>query len=101
MTDRIRFTGWESTSRRETIVEGGYYIVLPDGRLVSGRPYRPKGVTYLAKIPEAFEVDTERGCIQGRAGDYLAVGLMGEMYVVKAGQLGQRYDEVIDVAFLE
>ena len=101
MTDPVLFIGWESSSRRETIVEGGMFIVMPDGRLLDGRPYLPKGVTYLAKMPEAFQIDTERGVLKGRSGDYMAVGLMGEMFVVKAGQVAQRYDEVVDVAFLE
>ena len=100
MTERVRFNGWESTERREKIVEGGFYVVLPDGKLLQGKPYAPKGITYLMKMPVAFEVETMEGVVNGKAGDYLAVGLKGEMYPVRAAMVPIRFDEVVDVDFV-
>ena len=36
-----------------------------------------------ARIDEPFEVQTLEGTMTGNAGDYLAIGVRGEMYLVK------------------
>lgn len=33
------------------------------------------------QIPEAFEVETLEGVMKGKAGDWLMVGITGELYV--------------------
>lgn len=34
-----------------------------------------------AKIPEPFEVETMEGIMKGKSGDWLMVGVTGELYV--------------------
>lgn len=49
-----------------------------DFRLYIKRPIPIKA----ARVPEEFEVETLEGTMRGKAGDYLVIGVAGEMYPV-------------------
>ena len=46
------------------------------------------------QMPEPFEVETLEGTMQGKAGDWLMVGVRGEMYPCDAGVFAESYDLV-------
>jgi hypothetical protein len=45
-------------------------------------PYLKTVPTWMKQMNKAFEVDTLEGKMKGKKGDYLAVGVDGEMYPV-------------------
>jgi len=49
-----------------------------------------------AQINEPFEVQTIEGTMQGAAGDYLLIGVRGEMYPVKKEIFEETYQPVED-----
>jgi hypothetical protein len=100
VTERLVYPGSASTERRRKIVEGGMYLVLPDGRMLTGRAYRPKGLVYMTSMPVPFDVTMDAGGIdRGFAGDALAVGFTGELYVIRASQRPY-YEEVADIEYV-
>lgn len=46
------------------------------------------------QIQEAFEVETMEGIMQGKAGDWLIVGIHGEMYPIDKEIFDKTYDIV-------
>ena len=44
------------------------------------------------RMQEAFEVETLEGLMRGKAGDWLMVGLYGEMYPIDAEIFEKTYD---------
>jgi hypothetical protein len=57
------------------------------------RPYRKTTVTFAARVPVPFSVLTMEGHMYGQAGDYLAVGVKGEMYPSAAAVFEESYEE--------
>ncbi len=47
------------------------------------------------QIPERFTVETMEGILEGKAGDYLMIGIKGEMYPCDKAIFDETYD-VID-----
>jgi len=43
---------------------------------------RKTSFTYVVKMEEDFECQTMEGLVTGKSGDYLAVGVMGEVYPI-------------------
>ena len=57
-----------------------------DGALaVDGRPFVPyvkQTLTYAVQMDEPFMVETPEGDHSGKKGDFLAIGIAGEMYPI-------------------
>ena len=58
------------------------------------KPYRKTSITYAVQIGEPFQVHTLEGLHDGKAGDWLAVGLHGEMYPIDADVFAATYEEI-------
>lgn len=59
------------------------------------KKYRKKPVVIKAmKMPREFDIDTLEGTMKGKKGDYLIVGVRGEMYPCDAEIFEETYDEV-------
>ena len=58
--------------------------------------YRKTVLTFAAQIDHPFEVWTNEGAMQGKAGDYLAVGAAGEMYPIDRAVFETTYEAVAD-----
>ena len=72
-----------------------------DGRhWVDGEEFKPRGVrkyrkTALARavqMTEPFQVETLEGTMEGRAGDWLMIGVSGEMYPCDAEVFKKSYE---------
>lgn len=48
----------------------------------------------VARIDESFEIETLEGVMKAKAGDYLIVGVSGELYACEAAIFHQTYDIV-------
>lgn len=58
------------------------------------RAYRKTVLTYMARSEEAFEVETIEGVMTGKPGDYVAIGIHGEMYPVDRAVVEDSYEGV-------
>jgi hypothetical protein len=56
--------------------------------------FRKTALTYAIPMAEAFVVDTLEGRMEGKPGDYLAIGVAGEMYPVDAAVMAASYEAV-------
>ena len=67
---------------------------------VDGKKFKPDGVreyrkTALARavqMTEIFQVETLEGIMEGQAGDWLMIGVNGEMYPCDAGVFDKSYE---------
>ena len=87
----LHFNGGKDPSRR-AYVESHPDIPFQPG-VTLFRAYRKTTLTYAAKVSLPFEVDTLEGLHTGNAGDYLAVGVHGEMYPIEAAVFETTYEE--------
>ena len=67
--------------------------------MVGGRAefkrYVKKPIPIQAKqMSEPFSVETKEGTMQGKAGDYLIIGIRGEQYPCDKGIFEESYEEV-------
>ena len=58
--------------------------------------FRKTTLTYARRIDVPFEVETEEGLMQGKAGDWLAIGAYGEAYPIDADVFADTYEEAFD-----
>ena len=66
---------------------------IPEDAPVSFRVYRKKPVTIFASpIHEAFEVMTPNGAVHAEAGEYLVMGVEGELYPIKESIFKKTYE---------
>jgi len=56
------------------------------------KTYRKKTLTQAVRMPEAFSVETLEGTMEGKAGDYLMIGINGEMYPCDAEIFAKTYE---------
>jgi hypothetical protein len=63
-------------------MENKQIATLPDPRS-TGLEYRKTATVWAVQMPEAFEVQTQEGVMQGRAGDFLCQGPAGERWPIK------------------
>ena len=88
----LHFDGKKNPERRE------YVETLPekpiDPLADRFRAYLKMTLTYAAQVSVPFTVDTLEGLHSGNAGDYLAVGVHGEMYPIDAAVFEATYEEV-------
>ena len=72
----------------------------PDRRMAAARgdagmrEYRKTATIYAVRMAEAFQVHTIEGLHDGKAGDWLAIGVAGEMYPIDAEVFAATYEEV-------
>ena len=64
--------------QRRKLVERGEYRELE----LDFHGYAKTGLAYAAQVPQEFTVETIEGVMAGQAGDYLAIGVNGEMYPI-------------------
>ena len=81
------FDGHRDIKRRIRVEREGSLPIVTNGYDINERlffePFRKTALTYAAQINEPFVVNTIEGDNQvGQAGDFLVVGLAGEMYPV-------------------
>ena len=61
------------------------------------KTYRKTATIKAKKMPIAFKCDTLEGDdIRGKAGDYLAQGVKGELYPIDQKIFEQTYEEVVE-----
>ena len=81
-----KYDGRKNPSRRALLESDA--VFLPEYK-----EYRKKTTIFARKEPEEFEVLTLEGLHTGKAGDYLAVGIHGEMYPIDATVFEDSYEE--------
>lgn len=54
--------------------------------------YRKKVLARAIQMPEAFSVETLEGVMEGKAGDWLMIGVEGEMYPCDAAVFERSYE---------
>lgn len=86
----MRFDGKKHPTRFNSVANGEK---IP-GTRVRFLPYRKRTVTYAVRMREPFEVETIEGLHEGKAGDYLAVGIHGEMYPIDADVFKESYEPI-------
>lgn len=92
----LHFDGRKDPARR-VAAEGAKWplsIIASPEFISNFRPYRKTPLTYAARMTEPFEVATLEGLHTGRAGDYLAIGVHGEMYPIDAAVFEATYEPV-------
>lgn len=74
----------------------------PEGNhFTGGKPFYPTGVREYRKIAlsravrmsEPFSVETLEGTMEGKAGDWLMIGIDGEMYPCDASIFAKTYEK--------
>jgi len=58
------------------------------------REYRKKTTIKAVRMEKAFAVLTLEGTVHGKAGDWLARGVKGELYPIAADVFDRTYEEV-------
>lgn len=88
----MRFDGRKLASRRRALEEHGD-LTHPS---VPGTfaEYRKSTTIFAIRVDQPFEVDTLEGRHTGKAGDYLAVGIHGEMYPIDAAVFAASYERI-------
>ena len=71
------------------LVDGKPYDPMPAAKL-----YRKKTLTRAAHMHEPFSVETLEGTMEGKAGDWLMIGVNGELYPCDAGVFERSYEPV-------
>ena len=71
-------------------------VKMADNTLISfdEKTYKKKSVIYAIQIHEDFEVETLEGIMKGKAGDFLAQGVKGELYPIDKDIMKESYEEV-------
>lgn len=101
-----RFHGKKDPDRRIELEEvQGALVAVPadeidythgmkrDGTIsLAFQEYRKTATVYAVRIDEPFEVDTLEGLHSGKAGDFLAVGVAGEMYPIDGAVMAASYE---------
>lgn len=90
----LRFDGRKDPERRAAAERMTDEMIVANGLVLYPRPFRKTTLTYATKIPVDFEVETLEGLHTGKAGDFLAIGVHGEMYPIDAGVMASSYEPV-------
>lgn len=92
----LRFDGKHNDQRRTAAEAGFVQEPTPDGVTMglTVRPFRKTLLTYAVQIHEPFEVDTLEGMHSAKAGDWLAIGPVGEMYPIANSVFEKSYELV-------
>jgi hypothetical protein len=86
--DTLHFDGQKDPDRRRRIETGNWVGIEDQSRFL---PYVKTTATYALRINQPFTVDTPEGVHEGKAGDWLAVGIHGEMYPIDAAVFEESY----------
>lgn len=84
----LQFDGLADPARRELAARN----LLPSAGPFA--EYRKTSTILAHRMAGPFEVLTDAGLMQGQAGDYLAIGVAGEMYPIAADVFDQSYEPV-------
>lgn len=90
----MHYDGKRDKERRKMVERGEYRDLRP----LDFYGFSKSGLTYAAKVPEDFTVETIEGVMDGHAGDYLAIGAQGEMYPIAADIFEATYKRARDFA---
>jgi hypothetical protein len=96
----LRLNGQKDEDRRAALERGEWAV--DDADLAAGTAfipstwgeYRKRTTTFATRMTQAFEVDTIEGLHTGKAGDWLAIGIHGEMYPIDADVFAATHEEV-------
>ena len=79
---------------RHAIIEKEKYTKDEVIRLMNVGDFKKKPIVIQAcQIPEEFEVETLEGTMKGKAGDWLIIGVKGEMYPCDDEIFKETYEE--------
>lgn len=67
-----------------------------EGPVYAGKQYRKRTSIYAVQLAEEFEVTTLEGLHRGKAGDWLAMGIAGELYPIDQQVFQDSYELVED-----
>ena len=84
-----RFDGLPDPVRRDALDEGAESAVRE-----GWAEYRRTTTTWARRMRHRFEVETMEGTMTGQRGDWLAVGIEGEMYPIAASVFEKSYEPV-------
>lgn len=96
----LRFKGGKDRKRRLAVENDGAVDVdmdvdgVPLGMTLWPRAFRKTALTYAVPMVEPFTVETLEGVMQGKPGDWLAIGAAGEMYPIDAAVFAATHEEV-------
>lgn len=95
----IRLDGRKDPDRRAAVERGEWPIDDADLRrgdifLPDMEEYRKRTTIYAHRMQQPFQVHTIEGLHDGKAGDWLAVGIAGEMYPIDAVVFAESYEKV-------
>jgi hypothetical protein len=90
----IKLNGQKNSQRRIEADITGFVVVPelgPDTGFHVSRAFKTTP-TFVTQVLEPFEVDTLEGVHTGKAGDYLAIGIHGEMYPIDKDVFDATYE---------
>lgn len=92
-----RFDGKKDPERRVFAEEHGAIPTLAyETMTIAASEYRKTATIYAARMEEPFVVVTLEGVMEGKAGDFLALGVAGELYPIDAAVMAASYEKVDD-----
>jgi hypothetical protein len=90
------FEGIKDEQRRTDAAMG---LIDVDGNPF--RPYKKQPITFAVQMHEPFRVETLEGDMEGKDGDYLAIGIHGEMYPIQREVFEATYTSVDGALYAE
>jgi len=80
--------------RIERLESGEHIVHNGEIDLGDARFYRKKVLTRAIKMNEPFSVETMEGTMEGKPGDWLMIGIRGEMYPCDSKVFMRTYEPV-------
>lgn len=91
--DVVRFNGAKNPDRRKRVENGS---PLDTEFPVAMEEFHKTANIYAVKMPVEFEVVTPEGTMKGKKGDWLALGVGGELYPIDGALFAVTYERVGD-----
>jgi hypothetical protein len=89
----ITFEGRKNPHRRYEAEDRPAFLAIPE--LPDDlREYRKTATILAVQMDKEFNVDTEEGMMHGKVGDWLALGIEGELYPIDADIFSKTYELV-------
>lgn len=91
---RGRYEGGKDPGRADAAAGGDLVLVDEPGPGRLFRAFRKRTLTRAVRVSRPFMVETLEGVHTGKAGDWLACGVAGELYPIDADVFAATYEEV-------
>lgn len=94
----IRFDGKKNPARRAEAADRPVHLAISElpGELME---YRKTSTILAVQMQEPFEVDTIEGLHSGKPGDWLAMGVEGELYPIDREVFEKSYELIGQPAY--